>query len=161
MGFSLFPAAAAVAAMSAAPMPGCYVDQPDPDRQLPHQICLVTGGCATLSREWCGQQCQLAGFKLAGVEASHQCACGNKLRDPLAAAPIKSCNETCTGAKGETCGGKFRVFVFDAKSVGPPPVPPASPTEDPRWIPGEWFVECDIFWKRPLACFVFTVTLAR
>jgi hypothetical protein len=44
---------------------------------------------------------QLAGFPLAGVEASHQCACGHKLTAPNLTAPLAECNETCTGAKNE------------------------------------------------------------
>ena len=44
------------------PVPGCFVDDVH-NRQFPHQVCLVTGGCATLSREWCGQQCSASGFE--------------------------------------------------------------------------------------------------
>ena len=59
------------------------------------------GGCATLSREYCGQQCQIAGFKLAGVEAGHQCACGHALVAPTQTAPGSECNEPCTGTSNE------------------------------------------------------------
>lgn len=38
---------------TAASLPGCFVDS-RAARQLPHQICLVTAGCATLSRCGCG-----------------------------------------------------------------------------------------------------------
>ena len=115
---------------SAALVPGCYVDVRE-RRQLPRQVCLATGGCATLSREWCGWQCQALGFALAGVEASHQCACADALTTPDQAAPASECNETCTGAANETCGGNLRVWVFEAGSVGPAPPTPA-PTPRPH-----------------------------
>ena len=48
--------------------PRCVVDNASA-RQLPHQVCEISGGCATLSVEWCAAQCRARGFKLAGVEA--------------------------------------------------------------------------------------------
>jgi hypothetical protein len=107
---------------SAPHVPGCYVDVVS-DRLLKHQVCLVTGGCAQLSHEWCGQQCQLAGFAVAGVEASHQCCCGHELPTSAVQAPASDCNESCTGDKSEDCGGRFRLWAFNASSVGPPSVP--------------------------------------
>jgi hypothetical protein len=86
----------------------------------------------------CGQQCRLAGYALAGVEASHQCACANKLSSPTMVAPTPDCNETCTGTKTETCGGNLRVWIFNASSVGPPPPVPPTPPPTPAPTYGPW-----------------------
>jgi len=131
---SLFVFFSVVSLSHAAATTGCFKDTVA-HRQLPHQICLLTGGCETLSREYCGQQCRKLGFKLAGVEASHQCACAHELTNASQTAPLSECNEPCTGAANESCGGKLRVFVFDSASVGPPPPQPDLPTTDPRHIP--------------------------
>ena len=53
-------------------LPRCVVDTATA-RQLTTQVCEVGGGCASLSVEWCAQQCALRNFTLAGVEAGHQC----------------------------------------------------------------------------------------
>lgn len=55
-----------VAAPGPAGVPGCFVDS-RASRQLAHQVCLVDGGCAQLSRFWCSEQCASLGFALAGV----------------------------------------------------------------------------------------------
>jgi hypothetical protein len=47
-------------------LPGCFEDSRT-SRQLGHQVCLVTGGCAALTHEWCAEQCRQSGFTVAGV----------------------------------------------------------------------------------------------
>ena len=114
--------------------PRCLVDSRE-HRQLSHQVCLATGPCASLTVEWCASQCRGLNYSLAGVEASHQCACGDVLATPTAIAPASDCNETCTGNATELCGGNLRVWVVDATSAPLPPPPPAPPASDPRFIP--------------------------
>ena len=115
-------------------LPRCVVDNVT-SRQLPHQVCEVTGGCALLSVEWCAAECRKANFSLAGVEAGHQCCCGNALTDATAQAPTSDCSSPCTGNASETCGGSLRLWVFVPTTVGPPPPEAADPKLDPRWIP--------------------------
>jgi hypothetical protein len=47
------PGTRAAVAPGKGEQPGCYVDSVSA-RLYPHQVCLVTGGCAHLSHEWCG-----------------------------------------------------------------------------------------------------------
>jgi hypothetical protein len=47
-------------------LPGCFEDSRT-SRQLGHQVCLVTGGCAALTHEWCAERCRQSGFTVAGV----------------------------------------------------------------------------------------------
>ena len=109
-------------------------------RQLPHQVCELSGPCATLSRGWCGAACARLNFTLAGVEAGHQCACGNALLNASAIAPASACNRLCTGTEPwarQTCGGVNTVEVFPVKSAPPipPPLPAPQPPEgDHRWV---------------------------
>lgn len=112
----------------------CLVDKASA-RQLAHQICEITGGCAYLSHEWCAQQCRIHNYSIAGVEAGHQCCCGNELTNSTALANSSDCNITCTGNASETCGGIFRLWAFDPANTPNPPPPPEDPTADPRWIP--------------------------
>ena len=116
------------------PLPGCYIDHATPLRLLKHQVCEVSGPCATLTHEFCGHACQLLNFSIAGVEASHQCACGDALPPTAALVPPQECNMSCTGGAGETCGGIFRMWAYNASSVGPPPPAPAPPSLDSRYI---------------------------
>ena len=133
------------------PIPGCFVDRRE-HRQLATQVCLVTGGCARLTRKWCAWQCQSLGFELAGVEASHQCACGHTLSLPTMVAPTPQCNMTCTGSQ-ETCGGDLRVWAMNSSSYGPTQLP-ADPKLDSRWIPNGRTIEQGGYTCQPY-CSVF------
>ena len=100
---------------TAALLPGCYVDSRTA-RLLPTQICLA-GGCAQLTREWCGAQCAALNYSIAGVKAGHECCCGNALPTSAVRVASSECKVTCTGDDGETCGGNVRLWAFHA----PPP----------------------------------------
>ena len=115
-------------------LPGCFVDS-RAHRQLQHSVCGARRGlCKYLSRELCGQQCRLAGYTVAGVEAGHQCGCANTtLTHTSATAPTAECDTPCNGAAKETCGGHLRVWVFNSSSLGPPPpLPPPPPPPLPQ-----------------------------
>ena len=114
-------------------LPACVVDSADA-RQLDTEICEVSGGCAELTVRWCAAQCRAASFALAGVEAGHQCCCGDELTDASALADPSECDVPCTGNASETCGGSYRLYVVDASTVPPPPPPPDDPVADSRWI---------------------------
>ena len=93
--------------------PGCYVDDRD-HRQLPHEVCgkLTIPECPPLTQSWCSERCLAHDppFALAGVEAAHQCWCGDKLARPAQSAPRAECNVLCTGSEQESCGGNLRVW---------------------------------------------------
>jgi hypothetical protein len=115
---------------------GCHVKFDPQERLMPHQVCISSGICSHLSRESCGNACALLGFRLAAVEAGHQCMCGETLtkHSASALAPAHECDSPCTGASGETCGGRFRAFVFEAKNRTVPPAP-ARPHDPPNRMP--------------------------
>lgn len=102
---------------------GCHKKFDPTERVLPHEVCISTGICSHLSRESCGNACVQLGYTLAAVEDGHQCMCGDALSKNAssALAPARECDSPCSGVSGETCGGKFRAFVFEAKNRSEPP----------------------------------------
>jgi hypothetical protein len=116
---------------------GCHAKFDPQERVLPHQVCESSGICSHLSRESCGNACTGLGYRLAAVEAGHQCMCGDKLasNSSSALASQRECDSPCTGAVGETCGGKFRAFVFEAKHRSEPPSKPSHHHNPPNSMP--------------------------
>ena len=90
--------------------------------QLEHVVCEP---CTALDGiEWCAAQCRAANYSLAGVEAGHECVCGNALADPTALTPPEQCDTPCVSNPHETCGGMFRLYAANVSAVPPPPPPP-------------------------------------
>ena len=112
----------------------CYIDNVQ-HRQLNHQICEISGSCTFLSIESCAQSCRALNYTYAGVEAGHQCACGNTLTNKSANVDQSECNVPCTGNSKQTCGGNLRVWIYKQQGVPSPPPSPVAPVFDSRWIP--------------------------
>jgi hypothetical protein len=72
----------------------------------------------------CSAACRAAGFRLAGVEASYGCFCGNTNASTIVPAATADCCSPCTGNTSESCGNKFRVWVYetDGSTTSTPPV---------------------------------------
>lgn len=60
------------------------------------------------SPNWCTSHCASKGYTYAGTEYSNQCYCGNTLKT----APATGCTYACTGDKGSTCGGYWKMNVY-------------------------------------------------
>lgn len=60
----------------------------------------------------CLDTCQSKGFKLAGVEWSRECYCGNSYSAGAVPAPATDCNMPCSGDNLHTCGGSRRLTTW-------------------------------------------------
>jgi hypothetical protein len=108
---------------------GCFVDTST--RILPH---VVTTKWANMTKEICGAACSQAGFQLAGVEAAYGCFCGNALASSAVRARESECCSPCVGNVQETCGSKWRIFVYPANQPGYGPSSCTWKEADPRDI---------------------------
>ena len=60
----------------------------------------------------CKKFCE--GFKYYGVQATHQCFCGNKLLGELKKVPEEKCNDVCPGDATQKCGGGGKMNLYEA-----------------------------------------------
>jgi hypothetical protein len=72
-----------------------------------------------MTQELCAQVCNERGYALAGVEATYQCFCGDAI-NPQKNTRASGCQEKCQGNSAETCGGYWRMQVFNYTCTGPP-----------------------------------------
>jgi hypothetical protein len=87
--------------------------------------------CSSLSGlPACASMCRDLNFSVAGVEAGHQCACGNALRFPQAVLNDSECNTPCISNPQAMCGGSFKIFAANVSDVPPAPPPPPPPPPD-------------------------------
>ena len=109
---------------------GCYVDNVDgrilvtqkPDSQ-------------TLTVESCVNTCIAAGYKVAGMEYSTQCFCGNAIVNGGALSPDEStCSNNCGGNANEKCGGPNRMSIYANGALVSQRKPAAQDTD----LPGSW-----------------------
>eukprot|EP00040_Diaphanoeca_grandis_P019268 m.101663 g.101663 ORF g.101663 m.101663 type:complete len:791 (+) comp27342_c0_seq1:36-2408(+) len=70
----------------------------------------------TTTAEGCVKRCEALGFKLAGVEASHGCFCGNTFANNNTQRPISECCESCAGNRTQTCGAPYRILIITTSS---------------------------------------------
>ncbi|KAJ0417342.1 hypothetical protein BJY00DRAFT_315965 [Aspergillus carlsbadensis] len=89
---------------------GCYFDDPaDPPlletRVRSNDDALMIGGCQ--------DACYRAGYEFAGVKGGNECWCSPFVGGEWAV-DQGDCNLSCTGDRGEVCGGVDVVSVFGA-----------------------------------------------
>uniref|UniRef100_A0A0A9YX64 Putative fungistatic metabolite n=1 Tax=Lygus hesperus TaxID=30085 RepID=A0A0A9YX64_LYGHE len=78
---------------------------------------LMTGAmetfAGTLTPEICRTHCKSKGMRYFGLEYSNQCFCS--VEEPLLEeeAAFNECNMKCAGNPGETCGGWWRLSVYE------------------------------------------------
>ena len=58
--------------------------------------------------ENCIRKCMRKNFAFAGVQAGHQCFCGNTLPGAGDRRPSSECNNPCSGNENQMCGGYSR-----------------------------------------------------
>ena len=109
---------------------GCYVDNANgrilntqkPDSQ-------------TLTIESCVAACVASGYKVAGMEYSTQCFCGNSITNGgVLANADTDCNTACSGNNKEECGGGNRMSIY-ARGTLAVSSPPAAQKSG---LPGSW-----------------------
>ena len=83
------------------------------DRTLPQQVHV-----SSLTPASCLQACQENGFIFAGVEAGHECFCGNDEPTGDKIAPDGDCSHNCNGDSSLKCGGAWRLSVFKYGDLG-------------------------------------------
>ncbi|KAI8632121.1 WSC domain-containing protein [Xylariaceae sp. FL1651] len=99
---------------------GCWSDQ-DPRTfsvQLPDDPNMTISSCTA--------QCAQKGYKLAGMEYSVQCFCGNQLTSKAIPITERSCWEPCGGNSSQVCGGDQRLSVWGTQKptvISPPKAP--------------------------------------
>ena len=109
---------------------GCYVDNANgrilntqkPDSQ-------------TLTIESCVAACVASGYKVAGMEYSTQCFCGNSITNGGVLANAETdCNTACSGNNKEQCGGGNRMSIYARGTLATSPPPAAQKSG----LPGSW-----------------------
>lgn len=68
---------------------------------------------ASMTPEYCSNQCGLLGFKYSGTEYGSECYCG-------AVAPTttsEDCNVPCAGRSSQMCGGSWALTVYDNTNI--------------------------------------------
>lgn len=108
---------------------GCYIDPPgramagapgSPSSSMTPQRCIAT--------------CIANGFKVAGLEYSEECFCGNALNNAASKTAESECNMPCAGDSSQLCGAGNRLSLYSDGDFPIWPIPVAK-DED---LPGDW-----------------------
>ena len=109
------------------PSLGCF-----DDTKGPHAVSASFGTVSSVAQ--CSFACGLAGFRLAGLTgnagppAVAYCYCGASVDPAAAPAPATDCSLPCPGGGGGggggSCGGDYRMAVYNSTCTGPMPPPP-------------------------------------
>jgi len=121
---------------------GCYTDSWD--RTLATQ---VSANNNQLTTESCIAACN--GYTYAGTENGNECYCSNTLASTGSKAADGDCSVPCSGNNVETCGGGWRLSVYQYSAAtwpDPPFIPYVSPP--PGWLNAGCYSDS---WTRTLA----------
>jgi hypothetical protein len=99
---------------------GCFFDQGSP-RSLADSS--TSSNAMTL--ESCASFC--TGYNFFGVEYGSQCYCGYSLNADAVYEGSSDCAMGCAGNASETCGGNWRLTVYNASTTVSKPAPPTIP----------------------------------
>lgn len=94
---------------------GCYLDSSSP-RLLPD----YSYSASTMTTTICKQACQSRGFTYAGTQSGNACWCGNTFTQTQNLMPSSQCSTPCVGNTTQTCGGSWRMDVYNATGVRAP-----------------------------------------
>lgn len=97
---------------------GCYVDE---KASVMDTLLSPEDGDEKLTVEKCEDACYKKGYRFAGVENGDQCWCSPYIAGEWAK-DEKECNAPCKGDGKVLCGGKQRVFVYEAEYGSGKPV---------------------------------------
>ncbi len=81
---------------------------------------VIAGDVTTLHSDntpaTCIEHCESLGYTYAGVEYGDECHCGRGLAGGLVpvVAPSLDCDIPCAGNEGMTCGGSWRIQIYNA-----------------------------------------------
>ncbi|KAG5983381.1 hypothetical protein E4U55_000057 [Claviceps digitariae] len=87
---------------------GCYQDQDTVHDLTGPQLSVYSAN----SPEYCANLCGLAGFSYSGVKNGIKCFCGHQIEKYAIKGNDASCNTTCPGNAGETCGGATMINIY-------------------------------------------------
>ena len=89
---------------------GCWSNEwPETPLALPTQLYDNSSN----TRELCTSACVGSGYKIAGVQNTTQCFCGDTLNSQSAVLVVDtSCQSPCPGNSAEICGGNNRLSLF-------------------------------------------------
>ena len=90
--------------------PGQCVEDSE-DRLLPK----LTNVGSTNTVDSCREYCRSIYFSFFGVQASTWCACGKSAPPESSYKPQADCNVKCPGDSSQTCGGHWRMNVYETK----------------------------------------------
>lgn len=110
---------------------GCWWDNKNGGRALTTQI----PDSAANSPGWCIQQCEAAGFSVAGTEYGVQCFCGDYLVNGNTQAAEADCNMACPGDASAKCGAGNRLSLYTKNG---PPFVYDSPAPQTTGLDGDW-----------------------
>ena len=94
---------------------GCFVDKGEVGSKSPDR--LLDGAridARDMTVEKCVSECKKNSFTYAGVEHSTSCFCGNSY-GKYEKKPDSDCGEKCGGDPNETCGGGWRIELYETK----------------------------------------------
>jgi beta-D-xylosidase 4 len=105
------------------PALGCFDDE-----KGPHAVADEVGSAASVAG--CVQQCGQLGYRLSGLTgnagppAQVYCYCGSAVDGNAVPAPAGDCSLPCPAGGAGTCGGNYRLAVYNSSCTGPMPPPP-------------------------------------
>ncbi|KAH7166532.1 glyoxal oxidase N-terminus-domain-containing protein [Dactylonectria macrodidyma] len=115
---------------------GCYIDPPgramEPAPGSPS---------SSNTPESCIAKCIANGFKIAGMEYSEECYCGNALNNAAKKTTESDCNMPCSGDSSQMCGAGNRLSLYSDGDFTIWPIPVAKEDD----LPGEWEYKGCIF----------------
>jgi len=88
---------------------GCYIDSGS-SRTLSE----YSTTDSLMTNALCVQTCSGLGYPYAGTEYGNECYCGNTLPADLLDATAADCNSACPGGGTATCGGTFKLSVYQS-----------------------------------------------
>ncbi|KAH0559498.1 hypothetical protein GP486_003989 [Trichoglossum hirsutum] len=92
---------------------GCFTDQ------IPRGLSQEFESTYQMTAQECQSFCLNRNFPLSGVEFGRECFCGTALQGNSTLAPDSDCNMPCSGNASDTCGGSFRMNVWQYEGWSP------------------------------------------
>ncbi|KAH7117059.1 WSC domain-containing protein [Dendryphion nanum] len=94
---------------------GCWSDDTD-KRVLGREFYFDT---EAMTADSCVRFCMSKGYTFAGTEYGSQCFCDLELSPTAQWYPTEMCSMPCSGDRNQTCGGAWKISVYNSKRPGP------------------------------------------
>jgi hypothetical protein len=94
---------------------GCAIDTSSRVLASPEYYQLMSNN----TPEVCTNKCTQRGFTIAAVEYGYECFCASAYTNgvPPQSAPASQCHDPCPGNATETCGGGYRMQIYEAPAA--------------------------------------------